>query len=173
MTRTKVFVTGAAVAAAGLVGAVAFSGPAYASTSVNATYNCVTDQVPPVTYSGVTGTHTTSGGSAAPKITISTSLPAPIDIAANSLQTWVKTSAGDFTATANPELYAGDPVVVGPLARAGTVASATLPLGSGTPSSTNWQLRMYINPPGVNVYCVRIAVNAVPPVPPNTTTLTW
>jgi len=170
MTRTKVFVAGAAVAAAGLVGAVAFSGPAYASPQVNATYNCRTDEPTPQIFNGVVGLHSATNGTAAPKLTVSTTLPAPIDIPLNSLQTWVKTSAtGDFTGTTNPIMYTGDPVVVGPLSHA-ALSSATLPLGSGTPAMGNWQLRIYINPPGVNVYCVRTAVN---PVSGGTTTLTW
>jgi len=178
MSRTKLAVTGAAIAAAGLVGAVAFSGPAFAGSSATATYNCVTDQSPPVSYPGVTSTTTPSGTTTAPKVTISTTMPAPIDIAADSMTTTIKTSAGEFSAKKNPELYGpvppdpGDPVIVGPLSYTGATSpltSATLPNApTPTPGTLNWQLKLTIDLPGTsmdpNVYCARIA---------NSGTITW
>jgi len=172
MPRTKLAVTGSVTAAAGLVGAVVFSGPAYAGTSATASYDCVTSQSPPVTYTGVGSTAIPSGTRWMPKLSIFTTWPAPVDIPQDTLPATIRTSAGEFTGIRNPELYGplppdpGDPVTVGPLGFTGAtpLASATLPNGSGPPTSTNWQLRLYLVVPGVYLYCVRTA---------NSGTITW
>ncbi|MYW02117.1 hypothetical protein [Streptomyces sp. SID3343] len=147
MSRTKLAASAAAVAAAGLVGAIAFSGPASAGTNGSATYTCSTNQVPPVSYPASVAVATPSGTPTAAKLTLSTGLAAPIDIAQDTLTTTVTTSAGTFTGTKNPEMYAGDPIILGALSFSGTsVSSATLSTGSA-------KLTIFIAGPNVTVTC--------------------
>jgi len=158
MSRSKLAASAAAVAAAGLVGAIAFSGPAYAGTNGSATYACSTNQSPPVSYPASSATATPSGTPTTAKITLSTGLLAPIDIATDSLTTTLVTSAGTFTGTRNPEMYLGDPIVLGPLSFSGSsVSSATLSTGAA-------KLTVFIAGPNVTVTCS--ASNAL-------NTITW
>jgi len=103
--------------------------------------------------SGIAGNVTSS--STSHRLTITTGAVAPVDIALNMLPTTVRadySSGGAWTTngivyagTHNPETYAGDNIMVGPLGQSGTgyVSGFAQWVGnSAVPSATNWHFKI-------------------------------
>ncbi|MYW02116.1 hypothetical protein [Streptomyces sp. SID3343] len=140
MSRTKITASAALASAALVIGGIALAGPASAAQTM--TYTC----------SGGYGPATGSATKTAGTLTMTTNgITLPVDVAADTITTTVKTNAGNFSGTRNPEMYQDDTtIILGPLA--GPSAATTLTGSGGTPSATNWDLQ--INIAGTNVYCV-------------------
>jgi len=169
MPRSKIALLGVAVVAAGLV---APGGQASAAQWVAGTYNCLSDTTPPIVHNGVAVMHYRQGTSVAPGLYADIAIDAIEDADPYTVTTTVKTSAGNFGGAVHGDwLQRGDtPILAGPLPHAGPVSFASLPLGSGTPSATNWQLSVHFPTSSATVYCVRTSVTGSAP---GLTILTW
>ncbi|MCM2419609.1 MULTISPECIES: hypothetical protein [unclassified Streptomyces] len=163
------------LAVLGTVGAVtatlalSTSSFAVAPATATATYDCGTWG------SGLgTLTATDTGGVKKIKLT-STAITMPVGSSANpnSITTTLKvnktaggvTSEVQFSAKLNPAMSGGNPITLGPLSlSSGTIATGNTTNSlvlTGTPSATNWSLKIVTSSPTVaTVYCTATAVQS-------------
>ncbi|MFE2873255.1 hypothetical protein [Embleya sp. NPDC059259] len=159
MSRSKVATVGIACTAGAFAAVMAMSGTANAipPEQRGVTLTCV-DILTNITYStnGAGTLASSDPGSPNPqKMKLTSSIKAPVKIAANSLTTTIRTVtsasvAWDFSGTINLPMNVGDPITLG-----GVPAASRLPSGtavrllgtSGAPSATNYSVRIQANLP--------------------------
>lgn len=146
MLKTKRAAAAAACVAGATLGVIGMSGPAFATGTGTATYNC--SYVDPstgntVTMNGVTTTwqHGSSGN-----LTIKSNIPSPQPIAAGGIYTVVN----GVTVANNAALATNDLVNLGPANVSGSVSA---------PSTLTLQI---VGPPAVTVTCTLVSSSGFP-----------
>ncbi|MFF7248136.1 hypothetical protein ACFZBU_29980 [Embleya sp. NPDC008237] len=167
MSKSKILTLGSVCVAGAVAATLGLGGTAFAGGPVSTTYNCQ-DLTLGTTYTGVTGTLSTT---ATHKLRFVTSLNMPTAVSANQLITTAKldstSGATQFAGQFNDPIAAGSPSTVGLGAlpkTSGTITSGTLttPVGTGAtptvPSATNWSVQINVTAvsgiPNHNIACV-------------------
>ncbi|WP_439675314.1 hypothetical protein [Embleya sp. MST-111070] len=160
MSRSKIASVGIACTAGAFAATMALSGTAWAlpPESRTITMTCVDINSGTTWASGGAGTLTSSdpGAPNPQKMKLTSTIPAPVTIAPNTLTTTIRFTGGiTFTGTFNPPMNGPptpSPITLGPLPATSRIASGTsaslLPT-SGTPSATNYSVRIQASFPGV------------------------
>jgi len=144
-----------AVGVAAIAGVVTSTSPAAAS-SQTAQYTCLG------TYTGtIDVVAIRSGTTTVPRLTLATNFGVGT-VAPDTIPWRVRTSAGYFGGTLNPDLL-NEPMSLGPAGGPTSVSTATLAFpSSGVPSAANWDLRFEVT--GA-VFCLEVTTTGGP--------LTW
>lgn len=159
MSRSKIASVGIACTAGAFAATMALSGTAVANPPENRdiTMTCV-DINSNITYATNGAGKLSSSDPGAPnaqKMKLTSTIPAPVAIAPNTLTTTILFTGGiTFTGTTNPPMNGPptpSPITLGPVAAGSRIASGTsasLVSTSGTPSATNYSVRIQASFPG-------------------------
>jgi len=147
--------TATAVAVAAIAGVVTSTSPAAAASSQTVQYTCRG------AYTGtINAVVMRSGPSTVPRLTLVTDFGVGT-VAPDTIPWQVRTSAGNFGGTLNPDLL-NEPMLLGPAGGPTPVTTATIWVGGGLPSVTNWSLRFSVTG---DVFCIAVSTTGGP--------LTW
>jgi hypothetical protein len=165
MSRSKTFAVGTAVITGAFAASVALTGSASAGGPATATYSCQSVTPNPggapviQNFPNVSAQFSTSAAG----LKMIASLSPGIAIGANTITSSISlnsTTAVTYGGTANlPGSATATTVNVGPVPLTSGTATSALHtvLGTGSPSSTNYSVKLKHNPTSTDIYCIALS----------------